>query len=156
MEARVMIGEIVCRRACEEPAPPPVPSEFYGLSSETASLPRPAHAKHGAARGVELDDDSSGEAAVGNTVAEHHPALLRRPFPRRGERHVDGLVAAIARIGAEGSHGARSRVVAENAVAAARGVFGAGERGEEDRAEHNPPGVEQRSGPFHGGIIAAA
>ena len=99
----------------------------------------------------EFNHDCFFEGGVRHAVAEHDPPRLRPSLPPPGPGDVDGLVAApTGAIGvAEDGHGADRGVVAENTVAAPRGVFTAAQCEGEDGTERNPRRVEKPETPSH-------
>ena len=90
-------------------------------------------------------------------VEQHHPPRLPPALSPPGVRDVHRFVAAVARVALRSDdRGAGAGVVRENAVAAPRRIFGAGECEEENPAEQNPPGVDKREVAIHRVMIRAA
>lgn len=85
-------------------------------------------------------------------IHQHHPPIHRSPFPRPRSCHVHDLVVAQS-VCARGGKRACAGVDRQDAARRARGVLEAAEGDEENGAEENPRGVEQREAAKHAGII---
>jgi hypothetical protein len=111
----------------------------------SSSVYRLSDAEKSAVFSSQLDDEGLLQGRVRHAIHEHDPSPFRRTLPRPGEPDVDHFVLTKSRRIALPEDGERSGsgVGAENAVAAARWIFGSAQRGEKNGAEEDPQRVER-------------